>query len=62
MSNDLAVWKAEVVDRVHVPFTLAGRSRFGFIENVSDEDPDATRRQEVGLVLRFGASGGSVSG
>src|SRR6267143_3645995 len=35
--------------RIDVLFNLAGRSHFGFIENVSDEDWDAARRDEVDL-------------
>jgi NAD(P)-dependent dehydrogenase (short-subunit alcohol dehydrogenase family) len=34
-----------------VLFNLAGRSHFGFIENVSDEDWDTARREEVDLIF-----------
>ena len=37
--------------RVDVLFNLAGRSRFGLLENVSDEDWDAARRDEVDLMF-----------
>jgi NAD(P)-dependent dehydrogenase (short-subunit alcohol dehydrogenase family) len=37
--------------RIDVLFNLAGRSHFGFIENVSDEDWDAARREEVDLIF-----------
>jgi NAD(P)-dependent dehydrogenase (short-subunit alcohol dehydrogenase family) len=37
--------------RIDVLFNLAGRSHFGFIESVSDEDWDAARREEVDLVF-----------
>jgi NAD(P)-dependent dehydrogenase (short-subunit alcohol dehydrogenase family) len=37
--------------RVDVLFNLAGRSHFGLIENVSDEDWDAARREEVDLIF-----------
>jgi NAD(P)-dependent dehydrogenase (short-subunit alcohol dehydrogenase family) len=39
------------VGRVDVLFNLAGRSHFGPIENVSDEDWDAARREEVDLIF-----------
>jgi NAD(P)-dependent dehydrogenase (short-subunit alcohol dehydrogenase family) len=37
--------------RIDVLFNLAGRSHFGLIENVSDEDWDAARRDEVDLIF-----------
>jgi len=37
--------------RIDVLFNLAGRSRFGRIENVTDEDWDAARRDEVDLIF-----------
>jgi len=37
--------------RIDVLFNLAGRSHFGLIESVSDEDWDAARREEVDLIF-----------
>jgi NAD(P)-dependent dehydrogenase (short-subunit alcohol dehydrogenase family) len=37
--------------RIDVLFNLAGRSHFGRIENVTDEDWDAARRDEVDLIF-----------
>jgi NAD(P)-dependent dehydrogenase (short-subunit alcohol dehydrogenase family) len=37
--------------RIDVLFNLAGRSHFGFVENVRDEDWDAARREEVDLIF-----------
>jgi NAD(P)-dependent dehydrogenase (short-subunit alcohol dehydrogenase family) len=37
--------------RIDVLFNLAGRSHFGLVENVSDEDWDAARRDEVDLIF-----------
>jgi NAD(P)-dependent dehydrogenase (short-subunit alcohol dehydrogenase family) len=37
--------------RIDVLFNLAGRSHFGLIENVRDEDWDAARREEVDLIF-----------
>jgi NAD(P)-dependent dehydrogenase (short-subunit alcohol dehydrogenase family) len=37
--------------RIDVLFNLAGRSHFGFIESVSDQDWDAARREEVDLIF-----------
>jgi NAD(P)-dependent dehydrogenase (short-subunit alcohol dehydrogenase family) len=37
--------------RVDVLFNLAGRSHFGWLEEVTDEDWDAARRDEVDLVF-----------
>jgi NAD(P)-dependent dehydrogenase (short-subunit alcohol dehydrogenase family) len=37
--------------RIDVLFNLAGRSHFGLIENMSDEDWDAARREEVDLIF-----------
>src|SRR3984957_12864515 len=37
--------------RIDVLFNLAGRSHFGWLEDVTDEDWDAARRDEVDLVL-----------
>jgi NAD(P)-dependent dehydrogenase (short-subunit alcohol dehydrogenase family) len=37
--------------RVDVLFNLAGRSHFGRLEDVSDEDWDAARREEVDLIF-----------
>jgi NAD(P)-dependent dehydrogenase (short-subunit alcohol dehydrogenase family) len=45
---DFAVGK---FGRIDVLFNLAGRAHFGFIENVSDEDWDAARREEVDLIF-----------
>ena len=37
--------------RIDVVFNLAGRSHFGRLENVTDEDWDAARRDEVDLIF-----------
>src|ERR1700722_4478526 len=37
--------------RIDVLFNLAGRSHFGWLEDVTDEEWDAARRDEVDLVL-----------
>ena len=37
--------------RIDVVFNLAGRSHFGLLESVSDEDWDAARRDEVDLIF-----------
>jgi len=37
--------------RIDVLFNLAGRSHFGFVEDVSDDDWDAARREEVDLIF-----------
>lgn len=37
--------------RIDVLFNLAGRSHFGRLENVTDDDWDAARRDEVDLIL-----------
>jgi NAD(P)-dependent dehydrogenase (short-subunit alcohol dehydrogenase family) len=37
--------------RIDVLFNLAGRSHFGLVENVSDDDWDAARRDEVDLIF-----------
>jgi NAD(P)-dependent dehydrogenase (short-subunit alcohol dehydrogenase family) len=37
--------------RIDVLFNLAGRSHFGLLENVTDEDWDAARRDEVDLMF-----------
>src|SRR5256884_7538249 len=37
--------------RIDVLFNLAGRSHFGLLENVSDEDWDAARGDEVDLMF-----------
>ena len=37
--------------RIDVLFNLAGRSHFGRVEDVSDEDWDAARREEVDLIF-----------
>src|SRR3954471_2346751 len=37
--------------RIDVVFNLAGRSRFGLLESVTDEDWDAARRDEVDLIF-----------
>jgi NAD(P)-dependent dehydrogenase (short-subunit alcohol dehydrogenase family) len=37
--------------QIDVLFNLAGRSHFGLIEDVSDEDWDAARREEVDLIF-----------
>jgi NAD(P)-dependent dehydrogenase (short-subunit alcohol dehydrogenase family) len=43
---DLAV---STYGRIDVLFNLAGRSHFGLLENVTDEDWDAARRDEIDL-------------
>jgi NAD(P)-dependent dehydrogenase (short-subunit alcohol dehydrogenase family) len=45
---DLAI---ETFGRIDVLFNLAGRSHFGRLENVTDEDWDAARRDEVDLIF-----------
>jgi NAD(P)-dependent dehydrogenase (short-subunit alcohol dehydrogenase family) len=45
---DLAI---QTFGRVDVLFNLAGRSHFGRLENVTDEDWDAARRDEVDLIF-----------
>ena len=45
---DLAVGQ---FGRIDVLFNLAGRSHFGRLENVTDEDWDAARRDEVDLIF-----------
>jgi NAD(P)-dependent dehydrogenase (short-subunit alcohol dehydrogenase family) len=45
---DLAVGR---FGRIDVLFNLAGRSHFGLIENVTDDDWDAARRDEVDLIF-----------
>ena len=37
--------------RLDVVFNLAGRAHFGELENISDEDWDAARRDEVDLIF-----------
>jgi NAD(P)-dependent dehydrogenase (short-subunit alcohol dehydrogenase family) len=37
--------------RIDVLFNLAGRSHFGWLENVTDEEWDAARRDEVDLIF-----------
>jgi len=37
--------------RIDVLFNLAGRSHFGPIEDVTDDDWDAARREEVDLIF-----------
>jgi NAD(P)-dependent dehydrogenase (short-subunit alcohol dehydrogenase family) len=37
--------------RIDVVFNLAGRSHFGWLENVTDEDWDAARQDEVDLIF-----------
>jgi NAD(P)-dependent dehydrogenase (short-subunit alcohol dehydrogenase family) len=37
--------------RIDVLFNLAGRSHFGWLENVTDDDWDAARRDEVDLIF-----------
>src|SRR3954466_14155106 len=37
--------------RIDVLFNLAGRPPFGLLENISDEDRDAARRDEVDLIF-----------
>ncbi len=54
--------------RIDVLFNLAGRSHFGRVESVTDEDWDAARREEVDLIFyvtraawpHLSASGGVV--
>jgi NAD(P)-dependent dehydrogenase (short-subunit alcohol dehydrogenase family) len=45
---DLAVRE---LGRIDVLFNLAGRSHFGWVENVTDADWDAARRDEVDLIF-----------
>jgi NAD(P)-dependent dehydrogenase (short-subunit alcohol dehydrogenase family) len=45
---DLAI---RTFGRIDVLFNLAGRSHFGRLENVTDEDWDAARRDEVDLIF-----------
>src|ERR1700751_1401003 len=45
---DFAVGK---YGRIDVLFNLAGRSHFGLLETISDEDWDAARRDEVDLIF-----------
>ena len=45
---DLAI---QTFGRIDVLFNLAGRSHFGLLENVTDEDWDAARRDEVDLIF-----------
>jgi NAD(P)-dependent dehydrogenase (short-subunit alcohol dehydrogenase family) len=45
---DLAI---RTFGRIDVLFNLAGRSHFGPLENVTDEDWDAARRDEVDLIF-----------
>ena len=45
---DLAL---QAFGRIDVLFNLAGRSHFGRLENVTDEDWDAARRDEVDLIF-----------
>jgi NAD(P)-dependent dehydrogenase (short-subunit alcohol dehydrogenase family) len=45
---DLAI---QTHGRVHVLFNLAGRSHFGRLESVTDDDWDAARRDEVDLIF-----------
>ena len=42
---------AHTFGRIDVLFNLAGRSHFGLLENISDEDWDAARRDEVDLIF-----------
>ena len=41
----------ETFGRIDVLFNLAGRSHFGLLESVTDEDWDAARRDEVDLIF-----------
>jgi NAD(P)-dependent dehydrogenase (short-subunit alcohol dehydrogenase family) len=45
---DLAI---ETFGRIDVLFNLAGRSHFGLVENVTDEDWDAAHRDEVDVIF-----------
>jgi NAD(P)-dependent dehydrogenase (short-subunit alcohol dehydrogenase family) len=45
---DLAI---KTFGKIDVLFNLAGRSRFGRVEDVTDEDWDAARRDEVDLIF-----------
>jgi NAD(P)-dependent dehydrogenase (short-subunit alcohol dehydrogenase family) len=45
---DLAI---QTFGRIDVLFNLAGRSHFGLLESVTDEDWDAARRDEVDLIF-----------
>ena len=45
---DLAI---QTFGRIDVLFNLAGRSHFGLLENVTDEDWDAARHDEVDLIF-----------
>jgi NAD(P)-dependent dehydrogenase (short-subunit alcohol dehydrogenase family) len=42
---------ASTYGRIDVLFNLAGRSHFGLLESVTDEDWDAARRDEVDLIF-----------
>jgi NAD(P)-dependent dehydrogenase (short-subunit alcohol dehydrogenase family) len=41
----------QTAGRIDVLFNLAGRSHFGLVENVTDEDWDAARRDEVDVIF-----------
>jgi NAD(P)-dependent dehydrogenase (short-subunit alcohol dehydrogenase family) len=45
---DLAI---QTFGRIDVLFNLAGRSHFGLLESVTDDDWDAARREEVDLIF-----------
>jgi NAD(P)-dependent dehydrogenase (short-subunit alcohol dehydrogenase family) len=47
----LVDFAASEFGRIDVLFNLAGRSHFGRVENVSDDDWDAARRDEVDLIF-----------
>src|ERR1700759_2965016 len=47
----LVDFAANEFGRIDVLFNLAGRSHFGRVEDVSDEDWDAARRDEVDLIF-----------
>jgi NAD(P)-dependent dehydrogenase (short-subunit alcohol dehydrogenase family) len=47
----LVAFAVSEYDRIDVLFNLAGRSHFGRVENVSDEDWEAARRDEVDLIF-----------
>ena len=56
---DLAI---QTFGKIDVLFNLAGKSHFGRLENVTDEDWDAARRDEVDLIfyLKAGRREGSL--
>jgi NAD(P)-dependent dehydrogenase (short-subunit alcohol dehydrogenase family) len=47
----LVEFAVQTAGRIDVLFNLAGRSHFGLVENVTDEDWDAARRDEVDVIF-----------